>query len=162
MKCLVGALLLVVLTLLACAGGYISRWKLLCSRFGTWDYDFVGVSELYPRLRPGDLVLFYHSNAEPPGIAGIAAVTGTALPDPTQFDKESDYYEPRATIEKPVWMMVEVKLQEKFPRVIPLEAIRALGPKLAGLHLLERGSRLSVMPVTEAHWNLLLSLQPKK
>ena len=129
-----------------------------------WDgvRNYQARNYMRDEMKPGDLVLFYHSNAEPPGIAGIAAVAGTALPDPTQFDKESDYYEPRATIEKPVWMMVEVKLQEKFPRVIPLEAIRALGPKLAGLHLLERGSRLSVMPVTEAHWKLLLSLQPKK
>lgn len=110
-------------------------------------------------MRIGDLAFFYHSNAEPPGIAGIVEIVKESHPDPTQFDKKSDYYDPKATAEKPIWYMVEVKLQEKLPRLIALDELRALEKELKGFALLARGSRLSVMPVAPEHWQRILKLK---
>jgi predicted RNA-binding protein with PUA-like domain len=107
-------------------------------------------------MKVGDLVLFYHSNAEPSGIAGIATVHKTAHPDPTQFDKKSEYYDPKATVDKPIWQMVEVKFVEKFPRLISLSEIRA-DKALKDMWLLHR-SRLSITPVSPAEWKHILKL----
>src|SRR5690606_27389126 len=71
-------------------------------------------------MKVGDEVLFYHSNAEPPGVAGIAQVSSAAVPDPTAFDKKSEYFEPKATKENPRWFCVEVKFVKKFKAVLPL------------------------------------------
>lgn len=108
-------------------------------------------------MRKGDLVLFYHSNAEPSGVAGIARVSREAHPDPTQFDRKSEYFDPKATPEKPVWMMVEVEFVEEFPQVIPLDKLRQ-EPALAKLPLVQRGTRLSVMPVSESEWHCIVAL----
>ncbi len=111
-------------------------------------------------MRVGDGVLLYHSNCPVPGIAGIAKVASKAYPDETQFDRKSDYYDPKATREEPRWMLVDVAFDRKLKRVIPLEEIRqhtdALGEDFA---LTRKGTRLSVMPVTAAQWKLLLSLE---
>lgn len=111
-------------------------------------------------MKPGDGVLFYHSNCTPPGIAGVASVASAAYPDPTQFDRKSNYFDPKATHEEPRWFNVDVRFESKFKRLIPLEEIRThtddLGDEFA---LTKRGSRLSVMPVTAAQWALLLSLE---
>lgn len=102
-------------------------------------------------MRVGDEVLFYHSNAEPPGIAGVATVSKAAVPDPTAFDKKSEYFEPKATKEKPIWLCVEVKFAKKFKSLIPLEELRN-NKKLSKMVLLQKGSRLSVQPVSEAEF----------
>ena len=111
-------------------------------------------------MRTGDGVLFYHSNCNPPGIAGLATVASEAYPDPTQFDRASHYFDPKATPEEPRWFNVDVRFERKLPRLIPLERIREhaddLGDEFA---LVKRGSRLSVMPVSSAQWSLLLSLE---
>lgn len=111
-------------------------------------------------MRPGDGVLFYHSNCSPPGIAGLATVATNAYPDPTQFDRDSGYFDPKATHEEPRWFLVDVAFERKLRRTIPLDEIRAhadeLGEEFA---LIRRGSRLSVLPVDTAQWNLLLSLE---
>lgn len=107
-------------------------------------------------MRKGDLVLFYHSNAKPSGVAGIARVAKEAHPDPSQFDKKSEYFEPRATKEKPVWDQVEVEFVEKFP-LLPLDRLKG-EEALAHMPLLQRGSRLSVMPVREEEWKAILRL----
>lgn len=111
-------------------------------------------------MQPGDGVLFYHSNCSPPGIAGTAVVASTPYPDPTQFDAQSDYYDPKATPEEPRWFLVDVAFERKFDRLVPLEQIRqqadALGEEFA---LIQRGSRLSVLPVTAAQWKILTSLE---
>ncbi|MEZ0320556.1 MAG: EVE domain-containing protein [Thermus sp.] len=96
------------------------------------------------QMQVGDLCFFYHSNANPPGIAGLCRVVGTLLPDPTQFDPESPYFDPRATWEKPRWYTVEVEFLEAWP-LIPLEELRACFPK--DHPLVRKGNRLSVMPV---------------
>ena len=111
-------------------------------------------------MRPGDGVLFYHSNCSPPGIAGVASVASDAYPDPTQFDRTSHYFDPKATQEEPRWFNVDVRFERKLARTISLEEIRGhaddLGDEFA---LIKRGSRLSVMPVSSAQWSLLLSLE---
>jgi predicted RNA-binding protein with PUA-like domain len=108
-------------------------------------------------MRAGDLVLFYHSNAEPPGIAGIARVSRDSHPDLTQFEKKSEYFDPKATKEKPIWFLVEVEFVEAFPAVIPLERIKQ-EKALAKMPLVQKGTRLSVMPVSEAEWKCITGL----
>jgi predicted RNA-binding protein with PUA-like domain len=111
-------------------------------------------------MQVGDGVLFYHSNCPVPGIAGIAKVASKAYPDETQFDRKSDYFDPKATREEPRWMLVDVAFDRKLKRVIPLEEIRQHADALGeGFALTSKGTRLSVMPVTAAQWKLLLSLE---
>ena len=111
-------------------------------------------------MQVGDGILFYHSNCAVPGIAGIAKVASKAYPDETQFDRKSDYYDPKATREEPRWMLVDVAFGRKLKRVIPLEEIRQHADRLGeGFALTSKGTRLSVMPVTAAQWKLLLSLE---
>jgi predicted RNA-binding protein with PUA-like domain len=99
-------------------------------------------------MKVGDSVLFYHSSTEPPGVAGLARVAAPAEPDPSQFDKKSEYYDPKATKEKPIWYCVKVEFVEKFPSLVPLEKLRAAKP-LKDMLLLKRGQRLSIQPVTD-------------
>lgn len=108
-------------------------------------------------MKPGDLALFYHSSAEPPGVAGLMRISAPALPDETQFDDNSDYFEPRATRDKPVWFSVEVEFVEKARAVLPLDAIRAHKP-LARMELLRKGQRLSIQPVTPAQLRAVCAL----
>ena len=103
----------------------------------------------------GDGVLFYHSNANPPGIAGVARVCRTAYPDFPQFDPDSRYHDPRATKEKPWWYMVDIEFVSRFPEEISLPVLRTL-PELTGMSLLKRGQRLSVQRVTPEEWAFLL------
>ena len=111
-------------------------------------------------MKEGDGVLFYHSNAKVPGIAGIARVASAAYPDDTQFDPKSPYYDPKATREQPRWFLVDVAFERKLGRVIALEEIKRYADELGeGFPLTARGSRLSVFPVTAAQWKLLLSLE---
>lgn len=105
-------------------------------------------------MKNGDRALFYHSNTEPPGVAGIVEIVREAYPDPTAWDPRSDYHDPKASPGNPVWSMVDVKLVRIFPRLIPLEELRSL-KALAGMELLRRGSRLSVTPVTPAEFRAI-------
>jgi predicted RNA-binding protein with PUA-like domain len=109
----------------------------------------------------GDGVLFYHSNAKIPGIAGLAKVASSAYPDPTQFDPESDYWDPKATLEKPRWFLVDVSFERKFSAVLSLETLKANADILGDFVLLNRGTRLSVLPVTKAQWQTILKLELK-
>lgn len=107
-------------------------------------------------MKAGDKVLFYHSNAKPSGVAGTAEVSRLAYPDPTQFDPKSDYFEPRATPENPVWFQVDLRFVSKLPRLVPLDELRGT-PALAGMALFKR-SRLSVIPVTPLEWKIITGL----
>ncbi len=102
-------------------------------------------------MRIGDLVLFYHSNAEPPGVAGIGRVACAAYPDFTARDRTSEYFDPKATDEHPVWMLVDVAFVKKFPRLVSLGDLRD-DPALKTLLVLRRGMRLSIQPVEPAHF----------
>jgi predicted RNA-binding protein with PUA-like domain len=113
------------------------------------------------QMQPGDGVLIYHSSTAVPGVAGIAEVACEAYPDPTQFDKRSPYYDPKSSREEPRWQMVDVAFVRKFAQVLPLETLKAHADALEGLAVLQRGSRLSVSPVSAAHWRSILSLEEK-
>jgi predicted RNA-binding protein with PUA-like domain len=117
---------------------------------------------MWKDMRVGDGVLFYHSNAKIPGIAGLAEVATAAYPDPTQFDPESDYWDPKATPENPRWFLVDVSFKRKFKAVLSLETLKANAELLGDFVLLNRGTRLSVLPVSKAQWQTLLKLEPKK
>lgn len=105
----------------------------------------------------GDLGFFYHSSTKPPGVAGICAVIRVAYPDFTALDPKSDYYDPKATPEKPIWQMVDVGHVRTFKQLITLDDLRTQ-KALAEMTLLARGSRLSVQPVTLKQWNAILAL----
>jgi predicted RNA-binding protein with PUA-like domain len=108
-------------------------------------------------MKLGDLVLFYHSNAEPSGIAGIARVSKESHPDPSQFERHSDYFDPKSKRENPTWMMVELEFVEEFSSLIPLEILKAQ-KGLEDMPLVKKGTRLSVMPVKPAEFELILKL----
>lgn len=103
----------------------------------------------------GDSVLFYHSNAEPPGIAGLATVSKLAMPDPTQFDNKSEYFDKKATAQKPIWYCVEVRFQKKFKNIFSLSDIKA-DKNLKDMVVVQKGSRLSIQPVNEKDFKYIL------
>ncbi|MBY0316715.1 MAG: EVE domain-containing protein [Bdellovibrionales bacterium] len=105
-------------------------------------------------MQVGDTVLFYHSNATPPGIAGYAKVSKKAAPDPSQFDKKSEYFDSSATPEKPRWFGVEVAFVKKFKELISLERLRET-KGLENMLLLRKGQRLSIQPVTEKEYVII-------
>jgi predicted RNA-binding protein with PUA-like domain len=107
-------------------------------------------------MRVGDLVLFYHSNASPSGVAGVAKVASAPLPDPSQFDPRSDYHDADSPPDAPRWMMVQVGFVERFAEVLPLETLKD-DPALIGMPLLQKGQRLSVQPVARAHFAHILA-----
>ena len=108
----------------------------------------------------GDQVLFYHSNANPPAIVGIAKVVKTAYPDPTQFDQEDDHYDPDSSPSSPRWDMVDIKYVRKFVQHLSLDQLRK-EVQLKDMVLLRKGSRLSVQPVNPQEWEQILSLREK-
>jgi predicted RNA-binding protein with PUA-like domain len=107
-------------------------------------------------MKLGDRVFFYHSNALPPGIAGVAEVAKLAYPDPTQFDPKDGHHDPKALPDKPIWFQVDLRFVRKFPRLLSLDELRGV-PALAGMTLFNR-SRLSVQPVTAAQWKTIVAL----
>ena len=111
-------------------------------------------------MKVGDGILFYHSNCAVPGVVGLAEVVSDAYPDPTQFQKKSDYYDAASKPEQPRWWMVDVGFVRRFKRTVSLDALRAevetLGEEFP---LLRRGNRLSVLPVTAPQYKHILSLE---
>jgi predicted RNA-binding protein with PUA-like domain len=108
-------------------------------------------------MRKGDLVLVYHSNCEPPGIVGLATVSREGHPDPTAFDPDDDHFDPKSDPDAPRWMQVELRHKRTFRRILPLATLRD-DPHLAGMALLQKGQRLSVQPVSEAHFERIVDL----
>jgi len=106
------------------------------------------------QMRIGDGALFYHSNCKEPGIAGIARVASSVYPDATQFDRNSKYFDPKATPEQPRWFNVDVQLLRKIP-LISIGELRQ-HPQLARMRTLQRGNRLSITPLDPAEWNYIL------
>ncbi len=109
------------------------------------------------QMQIGDQILFYHSNAKPPGVVGLASVSQTGLVDPSQFDTESKYYDPKATLEAPRWIMVEITYQSSFTHFLSLPELRQQ-PDLEGLMLIKKGSRLSVQPVSKTHFEIICQM----
>jgi predicted RNA-binding protein with PUA-like domain len=107
-------------------------------------------------MRVDDGVLFYHSSCAQPGIVGIARVASAAYPDPTQFDRKSNYYDPASKPAEPRWLLVDVQVLRKT-RTLGLPELRAT-PGLEDLIVLRKGNRLSITPVEAKHWRLILKL----
>src|ERR1700681_2645330 len=105
------------------------------------------------QMQVGDLAFFYHSSCPEPGIAGIVRVSSAAYPDASQFDRKSPYYDPKATLDAPRWVNVEVTLVEKT-RLIPLAELRTQ-PALSGMRVLQRANRLSITPVDPREWSFI-------
>ena len=108
-------------------------------------------------MQLGDLVLFYHSNATPPGVAGIAKISHVAEPDKAQFDKKSEYFDPKASKEKPIWYCVQLEFVDELKEFVSLQDLRE-AKGLEDMLVLAKGSRLSVQPVEKKHFDIVTHL----
>ncbi|MFQ6021941.1 MAG: EVE domain-containing protein [Acidiferrobacterales bacterium] len=109
-------------------------------------------------MKVGDQAFFYHSNCEEPGIVGIVEIAREGYPDFTAFDPKSSYYDPKSNADDPRWYMVDVRLQRRLRRLIPLTELKQT-PALKDMALVRRGNRLSVMPVTAGQWKAILRME---
>ena len=130
------------------APGHTVAW------FGVRNYQ--ARNFLRDAMAVGDGILFYHSSCAVPGVAGIAEVVSGPYPDATQFDSAGKYFDPKATREQPRWISVDIQAKEKG-RYVPLAEMRTV-PELEDMVLLQKGSRLSISPVTQGQWNTILEL----
>ncbi len=112
-------------------------------------------------MKKGDRAFFYHSNCEEPGIAGIMEIAREAYPDHTQFDPDEKYFDPKSDPDNPRWFMVDVRFVRKLERVITLRELKSY-KTLADMQLVQKGSRLSIMPVTRRQWDFILKLEGRK
>lgn len=108
-------------------------------------------------MRVGDLALFYHSSCRPPGVAGVCRICRSAYPDPSAWEPRGRYFDARSNPRNPVWLMVDVAFEERFPAVVPLDTLRA-EPSLRGLLALKPGVRLSIQPVSPAHFRRVVDM----
>ncbi len=109
-------------------------------------------------MQVGDRVFFYHSNCKTPGIVGIASVASEPYPDPTQFDPDSNYHDPKSDPDDPRWILVDVSFERRLDRTISLQELKE-ADGLDGFVLLRKGNRLSIMPVSDEHWDRILELE---
>ena len=109
-------------------------------------------------MKVGDQAFFYHSSCAEPGIVGIMSVASEPYDDPTQFDPDAKYYDPKSKPEAPRWQLVDMQFERKLRRTISLTEIKDTA-RLAEMQLVRRGNRLSIMPVTAAHWKAILKME---
>ncbi len=128
-----------------------------------WDgvRNFQARNFLRDSIKNGDQVFFYHSNCEPSAIVGIAEVVKEGYPDSTAFDSKDVHYDPKSKKESPTWYMVDIKHKETFARVLDLAELRTVAA-LKNMALLQKGSRLSIQPVTESEFKAVVALSKKK
>lgn len=107
------------------------------------------------QMKKGDMAFFYHSNCKVAGIVGLMRIACEGYADPTQFDPEHKYFEPKSTLDNPRWTGVDVEFVQKFEQTLSLTELKAM-PELGDLALVRQGNRLSLMPVSEAQWNVIL------
>ncbi len=124
-----------------------------------WDgvRNYQARNYLRDEIKIGDLVLFYHCNADPLAVMGVCEVVKEGYPDHTQFDPESNYYDEKSNPQNPTWFMVDFKLKNEFKNPVTLEQIKA-NPKLRNMKLVQKGNRLSVMPVTKAEFDEIVKM----
>jgi predicted RNA-binding protein with PUA-like domain len=124
-----------------------------------WDgvRNFTARNYMRDGMRVGDQILFYHSNAEPSGVAGVAEIAKSAYADPTAFDAKDSHYDAASDPSAPTWFAVDVRAVEKFSRVVTIADLKA-NSALDGLETTKRGSRLSVHPVSEAHFAQIVKM----
>jgi predicted RNA-binding protein with PUA-like domain len=131
-------------------------------RTATWDgvRNYQARNFLRDQVQRGEQAFLYHSSCAVPGIAGIVTVTRAAFPDPTAFDRKNKHFDAGSDPATPRWYAINVQLTRRCRRIITLEELRAhAGDELRGLTLLQRGNRLSVQAVSDAHWQFILSLE---
>lgn len=109
------------------------------------------------QMKPGDRVLFYHSNATPPGIAGVAEISKEAVADPSQFDSKCESFDPKASPEKPRWFCVTVSYKQKFKKFVSLDELRTK-TGLEELLVIKKGQRLSIQPVQKKEFDLICKM----
>jgi predicted RNA-binding protein with PUA-like domain len=126
-----------------------------------WDgvRNYQARNMMRDQMKKGDLVFFYHSNCKEPGIVGIMEVVKEGYPDFTAFDPNSKYYDPKSDPDNPRWYMVDVKYKRRLKRNISLRELKQHTEALEGLALLQKGSRLSIMPVSKQQWDYILDLE---
>jgi predicted RNA-binding protein with PUA-like domain len=124
-----------------------------------WDgvRNFQARNTMRDDMKLGDLVFFYHSSTDPAAIVGIAEVVREAYPDHTAFDRKDSHYDPKSKPDAPTWMMVDLRAREPLPRPITLGELRGV-KGLEKMVLLQKGSRLSVQPVTAKEWEIICKL----
>lgn len=125
-----------------------------------WDgvRNFQARNYMWKQMVVGDRVFFYHSNCKVPGVAGLGKVASKPYPDPSQFDTASKYFDPDSAVDNPRWWLVDVAFVKKFRRVVSLDELRTHADHLEGMALLQKGSRLSVQPVSDEHADFILGL----
>jgi len=111
-------------------------------------------------MKIGDKVLFYHSNTETPAVVGVCEVVKEGYPDFTAFDPEDKHYDPKSKLDQPTWIMVDIKIVDKLARPVTLEEIKN-NPKLQNMKLVQRGNRLSVMPIDKKEFDEIIKLCKK-
>lgn len=123
-----------------------------------WDgiRNYQARNFLRDEIKFGDQILFYHSNIEPPGVYGICEVVKDGYPDHTAFNPESNHFDPKSNPQSPAWFMVDIKFVKKLSKPVTLEEIKA-NSKLKKMKLIQRGNRLSVMPVTKEEFTLIVA-----
>ena len=128
-------------------------------KVAAWDgvRNFQARNLLRDAIKTGDGVLFYHSSCAEPAIVGLAEVLRDGYPDHTARDPGSDHYDPRATPDNPIWFMVDIQFLARLPQPLTRDMLRS-HPVLAGMMVLQRGSRLSVQPVTADEWRAVLAV----
>ena len=127
-----------------------------------WDgvRNYQARNMMRDQMKKGDLVFFYHSNCDEPGIVGLMTVVREGYPDHTAFDPNAKYYDPKSDPDNPRWYMVDVKYKRRLKRNIPLQELKQYaGGPLKDMPLLRKGNRLSVMPVSEDQWEFVLGLE---
>jgi predicted RNA-binding protein with PUA-like domain len=128
-------------------------------RTTTWEgvRNFQARNMMRDEMKVGDGVLFYASNAEPSGVTGVAEISREGYPDPFSFQKGHKYYDPKSAPDNPTWTMVDIRFVERFPEIVPLATLKET-PGLEKMVVTQKGSRLSVQPVTKEEFDIVLKL----
>jgi predicted RNA-binding protein with PUA-like domain len=124
-----------------------------------WDgvRNYQARNMMRDEMKVGDLILYYHSNTKPPGVAGVARVVKEGYPDPTQFDPKDSHFDPKSQEDNPRWFVVDIQAMAALKSYVSLDDIKANG-KLADMAVVQRGQRLSVQPVAAAHFREVLRM----
>ncbi|MHC9511735.1 EVE domain-containing protein [Kangiella sp. M94] len=138
----------------------IEHLKALPNKTDHWDgvRNYQARNMMRDEMKKGDKVFFYHSNCKPPAIVGIMEVVKEGYVDHTAFDPDQKYYDPKSNPDNPRWYMVDVKHVRDLKREIPLDELKQY-PELADMKLVQKGNRLSIMPVTKDEWDFVLSIE---
>jgi len=141
----------------------IDHLKALPKRIAPWDgvRNYQARNFLRDEMNKGDLAFFYHSSCAEPGIAGIVKIVRAGYPDHTAWNPDSEHFDPKSSPTHPIWYMVDVQWVREFRNPVTLAALRQ-NPALKGMNLLQRGNRLSVLPVTAREWNTILKMESAK